>query len=126
MEADALGLVDVYDRVKQQLRLQTDRPHVLRQAIHACRKGGTVAVMGVYMGLVDKFPMGALMNKALTIRTGQQHGQRYIPKLFEHIRRGEIDPSYLLTHRLSLEEGPRGYQMFKDKTDGCMRAVFAP
>ncbi|WP_437664611.1 zinc-dependent alcohol dehydrogenase [Sorangium sp. So ce1182] len=126
MEADSTGITDVYDRVKQSLRVQLDRPAVLRQAIHACRKGGTVAVMGVYFGLIDKFPMGVLMNKALTLRSGQQHGQRYVPRLFELIERGEIDPSYLLTHRLSLEEGPRGYKVFKSKEEACMRVVFSP
>jgi threonine dehydrogenase-like Zn-dependent dehydrogenase len=126
MEADANGLVDVYDKVKHALRLQTDRPEVLRQAILACRKGGTVAIMGVYMGYADKIPIGAAMNKALTLRMGQQFGQKYIPKLFEHILRGELDPSYLLTHRLSLEDGPRGYRLFKCKEDACIRAVFTP
>jgi threonine dehydrogenase-like Zn-dependent dehydrogenase len=126
MEADANGVVNIYDRVKQALRLQTDRPHVLRQAILACRKGGTVSIMGVYMGFADKIPIGAAMNKALTLRMGQQFGQKYIPRLFEHVLRGEIDPSYLITHRLGLEDGPRGYQLFKSKEDACVRAVFTP
>lgn len=115
-----------YDRAKQALRLETDRPQVLRQAIRACRKGGTVSVIGVYGGFLDKFPMGAVMNKGLTIRTGQQHGQRYAPRLFDHIVRGELDPSFLLTHRWPLEDGPRGYEMFKHRDDGCMRVVFDP
>ena len=126
MEAHGTGPDYYYDRAKQALRLETDRPHVLRQAIRACRKGGTVAVMGVYGGFVDKFPIGALMNKALTLHSGQMHGQRYAPRLFEYIQQGRLDPSYLLTHRMALEDGPRGYAMFRDKEDRCVRAVFAP
>jgi len=126
MEADATGIEDVYDRTKQKLRLETDRPAALRQAIMACRKGGTVSIVGVFMGYVDKFPIGAAMNKGLTFRMGQQHGQRYIPRLLEHLQRGEIDTSYLMTHRMRLEEGPRGYELFKEKKDGCVRAVFTP
>ncbi len=106
--------------------LQTDRPAVLRQMIESCRKGGTLSIVGVYGGLIDKFPMGAAMNKGLTFRMGQQNGQRYAERLFEHIRRGDLDPSYLLTHRMPLDEGPQGYRMFKEKADGCMRVVFAP
>lgn len=126
MEAEGTGLQDVYDRVKQALRLQNDRPLVLREAILACRKGGTISIMGVYSGVADKIPLGALMNKALTLRTGQQHGQRYIPRLLDHIQRGDIDPSYLLTHRMCLDDGPRGYRLFEQRADGCVRAVFAP
>lgn len=126
MEADTTGIEDVYDRAKQKLRLETDRPAVLRQAIMACRKGGTVSIVGVYMGFVDKFPIGAAMNKGLTLRMGQQHGQKYIRRLLDHLERGEIDTSYLLTHRLGLEEAPRGYELFKEKHDGCVRAVFTP
>ena len=99
---------------------------VLREAIRACRKGGTVSVIGVYGGFVDKFPMGAVMNKALTIRGGQQHGQRYAERLFGYIQEGKLDPSWMLTHRLPLERGAEGYAMFKHKTDGCVRAVFDP
>jgi threonine dehydrogenase-like Zn-dependent dehydrogenase len=126
MEAHDLGLQYVYDRVKQAVRLETDRPTVLRQAIHACRKGGNISVMGVYGGYVDKFPLGALMNKGLTLRAGQQHGPRYIPELLGRIERGELDPSYLATHRMSLDDGARGYEMFKKKENGCLRVVFAP
>ncbi|MCC6554868.1 MAG: glutathione-dependent formaldehyde dehydrogenase [Polyangiaceae bacterium] len=126
MEADATGLEDVYDRAKQKLHLETDRPAALREAILACRKGGTVSVVGVFMGVVDKFPIGAAMNKGLTFRMGQQNGQRYIPKLLEHLQRGEIDTSYLMTHTMRLEDGPHGYRMFKKKLDGCVRAVFTP
>ncbi|MDI1436021.1 zinc-dependent alcohol dehydrogenase [Polyangium sorediatum] len=126
MEAHGTGIDYAYDRVKQAVRLETDRPTVLRQAILACRKGGTVSIMGVYGGFVDKFPMGAAMNKGLTLKMGQQHGQRYIPRLLEHIRKGEIDPSYLLTHRARLADGQAAYDTFKEKRDGCMRVVFTP
>ncbi|MDC0742888.1 zinc-dependent alcohol dehydrogenase [Polyangium mundeleinium] len=126
MEAHGTGIDYAYDRVKQAVRLETDRPTVLRQAILACRKGGTVSIMGVYGGFVDKFPMGAAMNKGLTLKMGQQHGQRYIPRLLEHIRKGEIDPSYLITHRARLADGQEAYDTFKKKRDGCMRVVFTP
>jgi threonine dehydrogenase-like Zn-dependent dehydrogenase len=126
MEACGHGLEYAYDWVKQKLHLETDRPEVLRQAITACRKGGTVSIIGVYIGVADKFPIGAVMNKALTIRSGQQHGQRYIPRLLEHIQRGELDPSDILTHRLGLEDGPRGYRMFRERQGGCIRVVFTP
>jgi threonine dehydrogenase-like Zn-dependent dehydrogenase len=126
MEAESTGVQEVYDRVKQALRLETDRAGSLRQAIRACRKGGTLSVAGVFGGVVDKFPMGAVMNKGLTIRSGQQHGQRYIPMLLDRIAKGDLDPSYLVTHPMTLDEGPEGYQMFKQKSDGCLRAVFYP
>ncbi|MDC3959171.1 zinc-dependent alcohol dehydrogenase [Polyangium jinanense] len=126
MEAHGTGIDYAYDRVKQAVRLETDRPTVLRQAILACRKGGTVSIMGVYGGFVDKFPMGAAMNKGLTLKMGQQHGQRYIPRLLEHIRKGELDPSYLITHRARLADGQEAYDTFKEKRDGCMRVVFTP
>ncbi|HVJ89204.1 MAG TPA: zinc-dependent alcohol dehydrogenase [Labilithrix sp.] len=125
MEAHGTGIGYKYDRVKQALHLVSDRAQALREAILACRKGGTVAVLGVY-GITDKFPMGALMNKGLTLRTAQQHGQAYVPRLMEHVSRGELDPSILATHHFSLEAAPRGYEMFKKKKDGCIRAVFAP
>lgn len=126
MEADGTGISYAYDRVKQALRLETDRATVLRQAIVACRKGGTLSVVGVYGGLIDKFPMGAAMNKGLTIKMGQMHAQKYIPRLLEHVQRGDVDPSYMLTHRWPLEKGPEGYQMFKKKKDNCVRVVFTP
>lgn len=126
MEADGGGVQEVYDRVKQTLRLETDRAGALRQAIRACRKGGTVSVAGVFGGVVDKFPMGAVMNKALTIRSGQQHGQKYMPMLLDRIAEGQFDPSYLVTHRMTLDQGPEGYRKFKEKDDGCLRAVFYP
>jgi len=119
-------LEDVYDRTKQMMRLQTERGAVLRQAIHSCRKGGTVSVLGVYAGFMDKFPIGAVVNKALTMKSGQQPGQRYVERIFEHIQAGELDPPYLMTHTASLEDSPQGYDMFKHKTDDCLRVVFAP
>jgi threonine dehydrogenase-like Zn-dependent dehydrogenase len=125
MEAHGNGLEHAYDLVKQALRLQTDRGEALREAILACRKGGTLSILGVY-GVMDKFPIGVVMNKGLTVRAAQQHGQKYLPALLEHVARGELDPSYLITHRFSLEDGPRAYEMFKNKTDGCVRAVFMP
>lgn len=126
MEAGGTGAQHAYDRAKQALRLETDRAGTLRQAIHACRKGGTVSVLGVFGGFVDKFPMGAVMNKGLTIRSGQQHGQRYIPMLLDRVAAGDLDPSYLATHHLPLTEGPAGYDMFKHKNDDCLRVVFTP
>jgi threonine dehydrogenase-like Zn-dependent dehydrogenase len=91
----------------------------------ACRKGGVLSILGVY-GLMDKFPIGVIMNKGMTVRTAQQHGQILLPGLLDHAARGELNPSYLATHRFSLEEAPRGYEMFKHKEDGCVRAVFVP
>lgn len=126
MEADSTGVEKVYDYAKQYARLQSDRPAVLRQAIMACRKGGTVSIIGVYGGLIDKFPMGPAMNKGLTFRMGQQFGQRYIPTLLDIVARREVDPAYLLTHKLSLDKGQEGYMMFKEKANNNMRSVFAP
>jgi threonine dehydrogenase-like Zn-dependent dehydrogenase len=126
MEAHSNDPSFLYDQVKQQLRLQTDRPTAVREAIYACRKGGTVFTLGVFAGLVDKFPLGAVMNKSLTLRGAQQHGHRYIPRILEGMRTGEIRTEHLATHVLPLEEGPRGYRMFKAKEDGCVRAVFQP
>ena len=123
MEAHGTGMDYAYDRVKQALRLETDRATPLRQAIMACRKGGIVSVLGVY-GVTDKFPIGVIVNKGLTLRSAQQHGQRYLPRLIEHVEKGELDPSFLATHRFSLEEAPTGYRMFKHKEGGCVRSVF--
>jgi threonine dehydrogenase-like Zn-dependent dehydrogenase len=125
MEAHGTDLDYAYDRVKQALHLHTDRGSALREAILACRKGGTLSILGVY-GVMDKFPLGVILNKGLIVRTAQQHGHRYIPRLFEHVARGELDPSILATHRFSLDEAPRGYELFKRKEDGCVRAVFVP
>lgn len=125
MEAHGTGIDYAYDRTKQALHLHTDRGEALRQAIIACRKGGTVSILGVY-GIMDKFPVGAIMNKGLTVRSAQQHGQKYMPRLLQHVVKGDLDPSFLATHRFPLEDSPRGYDMFKHKTDGCVRAVFTP
>lgn len=125
MEAHGVGMSYAYDRIKQTLRLETDRGDALREAIMACRKGGTLVILGVYM-VMDKFPIGAIMNKGLTVRTAQQNGQKYLPLLLDLAASGELDPSFLATHHFSLEEAPRGYEMFKQKQDGCVRAVFTP
>jgi threonine dehydrogenase-like Zn-dependent dehydrogenase len=125
MEAHATGVGYAYDRAKQALRLQSDRGEALREAITACRKGGTLSILGVY-GLMDKFPIGSIMNKGLTVRSAQQHGQKYMQRLLNHAAKGELDPSFLATHRFSLEEAPRGYHMFKHKEGGCVRSVFVP
>ncbi|BAI71701.1 alcohol dehydrogenase [Azospirillum sp. B510] len=103
-----------------------DRPAVPRQMIESCRKGGTLSIVGIHGGSIDSFPMGAAMHKGLTFRMGRQNGQRYAARLFEHVRDGALDPSYLMTHRLPLDDGPRAYRMFKEKADGCLRVVFAP
>jgi len=123
MEAHAHGVQYAYDRTKQALKLESDRPIALRQAIMACRNGGTVSVVGVYGGLIDKFPMGAVVNRALTIRSGQCHVQRYMRPLLDRIERGEIDPSFVITHHLPLADAPDAYRMFCDKTDGCEKVV---
>ena len=125
MEAHGTGLEYAYDRAKQVLRMETDRGSALRQAIMACRKGGNLSIIGVY-GLMDKFPIGVIMNKGLTVRTAQQHGQKYVPKLLEHTVKGELDSSFLATHHFSLEDSPKGYDMFKHKEDNILRAVFVP
>jgi len=125
MEAHGTGISYAYDRVKQALRLHTDRGSALRQAIKACRKGATLSILGVY-GLMDKFPIGAIMNKGITVRTAQQHGQRYVPELLEHVVEGRMDPSYLATHQFALEDAPRGYELFEERAQGCVRPVFRP
>jgi threonine dehydrogenase-like Zn-dependent dehydrogenase len=124
MEAHSSGPQYLYDQLKQQLRLESDRPIALREAIYQCRKGGTVFCLGVFGGLVDKFPMGAVMNKGLTLRGAQQHGQRYVPMLLERMERGELVTEHLATHVMPLEQGPEGYRMFKEKEDGNIRSVF--
>jgi threonine dehydrogenase-like Zn-dependent dehydrogenase len=126
LEAHTPGMVGAYDRAKQALMLESDRPIALRQAIMACRNGGTVAVIGVYGGFIDKFPMGSLMNRSLTIRTGQCHVQRYMRPLLERIQNGDIDPSFVITHHMPLEDAPQGYAIFKDKQDDCIKIVLKP
>jgi threonine dehydrogenase-like Zn-dependent dehydrogenase len=126
MEADYHGALGVYDRVKQAARLETERGYALREAIMSCRNGGTVSIIGVYGGLLDKFPIGSLMNRSLTVRTGQCHVQRYMKPLLEHVKNGDIDPSFVVTHRLKLSDAPRGYEMFKNKLDDCEKVVLKP
>jgi threonine dehydrogenase-like Zn-dependent dehydrogenase len=126
MEADGDGVTAAYDKAKHRLGLQAERPTAIREAIMACRKGGTVSMAGSFAGLVDKFPLGALMNKGLTVRSGQQPPQKYIPIVLDRMARGDIWPGYLTTHPMSLDDAPRGYEMFKYKADGCLRAVFHP
>jgi threonine dehydrogenase-like Zn-dependent dehydrogenase len=126
MEAHGDGLMFAYDRTKQRMKLSFDRPLVLREAIQACRKGGTVSVPGVYGGFVDKIPFGAAMNKALTFRMGQTHMMRYMQPLLERVQRGEIDPSFVITHRLSLEQAPDAYRIFRDKQQDCIKVVLDP
>ncbi|MFL6139161.1 MAG: zinc-dependent alcohol dehydrogenase [Frankiaceae bacterium] len=131
---DAVGLeathgsshLNAYDRVKQATRAESDRPHALRQAILSCRSGGIVSVIGVYGGLLDKFPAGAWMNRALTLRAGQCHVQKYMRPLLDRIESGEIDPTRIITHRLPLEQAPHGYDIFKNKQDDCEKVVLTP
>jgi threonine dehydrogenase-like Zn-dependent dehydrogenase len=122
-EAHAHGIPGVYDRAKQAVRSESDRPQALREAILACRNGGTVSVIGVYGGFIDKFPMGSLMNRSLTLRSGQAHVQRYMQPLLERIRKGDIDPSFVITHTLPLSDAPKGYELFRKKEDGCIKVV---
>jgi threonine dehydrogenase-like Zn-dependent dehydrogenase len=126
MEAHAPGIVGVYDRAKQAVMSESDRPYALREAIMSCRSGGTVSVIGVYAGWIDKFPMGAVMNRSLTIKTGQCHVQRYLRPLLERIQKGEIDPSFVITHRARLDDAPEMYRIFRDKLEDCEKVVLTP
>ena len=127
MEAvDSHGVLQAAERVKQATRSESDRGGALRDAILACRPGGIVSIIGVYGGLMDKVPMGALMNKGLSIKTGQCHVQRYMKPLYEHITKGDIDPSFVVTHRLELGQAPDGYETFKHKQDECVKVVLKP
>jgi len=123
LEAHAPGIQYAYDRAKQAIMLETGRPIALRQAAMACRNGGTISVIGVYGGFIDKFPMGSIMNRSLTIKTGQCHVQRYMRPLLQHIENGDIDPSFVITHRMQLEDAPKGFEMFVKKVDGCEKVV---
>lgn len=126
MEAHTDSALYAYDRAKQMLRLETDRPFALRQAIQACRKGGTVSVPGVYGGFVDKMPMGAFVNKGLAMKTGQTHMMRFMQPLLERIERGEIDPSFVVSHRVPLSRAPEMYKIFSNKQDNCTKVVLDP
>ena len=126
LEAHGHSLDARYDRAKQTVGLVTDRIHALRQAIQACRKGGTVSIPGVYGGLVDQVPLGAAFAKGLTLKMGQTHVHRYLAPLLERIRHHEIDPSFVITHRASLDEAPRLYKTFRDKREGCVKVVLKP
>ena len=131
---DAVGMeahhptpaIRAYDKTRQLTKMETGRPHALREAILACRNGGTISVMGVYGGFIDKFPIGAVMNRSLTIRSGQCHVQRYTHRLLEHIENGDIDPTYIITHRMPLDEAAEGYEIFKHKQDECVKVVLTP
>jgi len=126
-EALAGGKVDgILDAVKTATMMATDRAHVIRQAIMSCRKGGTLSMPGAYVGAGDKIPIGAFMNKGLTWKTGQTHMQKYMPMLLEKIRNGEIDPSFIITHEMPLEDAAKGYEMFKHKQDSCIKVVLKP
>ena len=125
-EAHGMGLEGFYDQAMLAVKLETDRPNVLRQAIVACRKGGTVSVPGVYTGFVDKIPMGAFMNKGLTMKTGQTNIHKYLRALLERVQNGDIDPSFVITHSLPLEQAPDGYEIFKNKKDKCIKVILKP
>ncbi len=126
MEAHGTGPDALYDKVKQAVRLETDRPTALRQVLVACRKGGQVSIPGVYGGFLDKIPMGAAFNKGLTLKMGQTHVHRYVKPLLDRIQKGEIDPSFVITHRMSLSDAPKGYEIFKHKKDNCIKVVLKP
>jgi threonine dehydrogenase-like Zn-dependent dehydrogenase len=126
MEAHGIGLDYTYDRAKQAVRMETDRPTALRQAIMACRNGGTVSVIGVYGGFIDKFPMGVIVNRSLTLKSGQCHAHRYMKPLLARIQNGEIDPTFVITHRMPLDAAPEGYEIFKKKEDACVKVVLKP
>ena len=127
MEAHSLRSLDsAIDRVKQAVMIESDRPHVLREMIYVCRPAGVLSVPGVYGGLVDKIPMGALMNKGLTLRAGQTHVNRWTDDLLRRIDQGQIDPSFVITHTVDLEDGPDMYRTFREKQDGCIKVVMKP
>jgi threonine dehydrogenase-like Zn-dependent dehydrogenase len=126
MEAHGTSPGELYDWAKSGLRMATDRPNVLRQAIINCRKGGTISVPGVYGGLIDKIPFGAAMNKGLTFKMGQTHVMRYLQPLLDHVVKGDIDPRFIITHRKKLADAPEMYEVFKNKRDGCIKVVLTP
>jgi threonine dehydrogenase-like Zn-dependent dehydrogenase len=124
-EAHGHGPMYLYDRAMHAARLENDRPAALREAIKACRSGGIVSVIGVYGGYIDRFPMGAVMNRSLTIKAGQCHVHRYMKPLLERIQQGEIDPTFIITHRMPLEQAPHGYHIFKNKLEGCEKVILS-
>jgi threonine dehydrogenase-like Zn-dependent dehydrogenase len=126
LEAHSPSPMYAYDRAKQAMMLETDRPLALRQAIMSCRSGGTVSVIGVYAGLLDKFPMGTIVNRSLSIRSGQCHVQRYMRPLLDRIQNRELDPRFVITHEMKLDDAPRGYEIFCDKLDSCEKIVLKP
>jgi threonine dehydrogenase-like Zn-dependent dehydrogenase len=126
LEVHATGAAYAYDRLKQAMMSETGRPFALRDAVMACRNGEIVSVPGVYGRLIDKFPMGSFMNRSLTMKTGQTHAQRYLKPLLERIQKGEIDPSFIITHTMPLDQAPQAYQMFRDKQDECLKVVLKP
>ena len=126
MEAHGTDAMAAYDKVKQGVKLETGRHTALRQAIVTCRKGGTVSIPGVYGGFVDKVPLGAIVNKGLTLRSGQTHVQKYLQPLLDRIQQGEIDPSYVISHHMSIDDAPKGYKMFRNKEDNCTKVVLKP
>jgi len=127
MEAHGSNMAEhLYDKLQTNLMMETERPAAVRQAIMCCRKGGTVSIPGVYGGFANKIPLGALMNKGLTIKTGQTHVQAYVPELLDHIKSGRIDPSFVVTHRVPLSEAPEAYHLFREKKDGCIKVVLDP
>ncbi len=126
MEAHTDSAIYYVDRAKQAVMMETGRPIALREAIQACRKGGTVSVPGVYGGLVDMIPMGAFMNKALTMKTGQTHMMRYMKPLLDRIEAGDIDPSFVISHEVSIDDAPNMYKIFRDKKDHCTKVVLDP
>jgi threonine dehydrogenase-like Zn-dependent dehydrogenase len=125
-EAHGSTLDAWYDQIAVATYMVTDKAHALRQAVNCCRKGGTVSVPGVYGGIIDKFPMGPFMNKGLTMKTGQTHMMKYMKPLLERVQRGEIDPSFVITHKLKLDDAPHAYEIFKHKRDRCIKVVLNP
>ena len=126
MEAHGTGVGILYDKIKQTMRLETDRPYALREAIQACRKGGTVSIPGVYAQFADKFPIGSAFAKGLTFRMGQTHVHRYMRPLLARIEKGEIDPSAIISHRLRLDDAPEAYRRFRDKESNHIKVVMRP
>jgi threonine dehydrogenase-like Zn-dependent dehydrogenase len=126
MEAHSATTVGLYDKVKQALMLETDRPFVLRQAIQSVRKGGSLSIPGVYGGVLDKVNFGAAFGKGVTMKMGQTNMHKYLAPLLKRVENGEIDPSFLITHRIGIEEAPAMYKTFRDKQDGCIKVVIDP